>query len=833
MNNLRLAFRSLLKSPLITTVAVLSLALGIGANAGIFSLFEQILLQQLPVQQPERLVNLESPGPKAGSQSTNDSGGADAVFSYPMFRDFQAAESVQEAFDGLAGHRSFGANLAYRGETFSAAGTTVSGNYFPMLGLRPALGRLLGPDDDQIAGAHTVAVLSYGAWRDRFGSDPQILDQTLVVNGHPLTVVGVAPEGFRGISLGQDPNIFVPLSLRETVIPGWEGLENRRSYWVYLFGRLAPGVTTETAEAALNGPYQSLLQEVEAPLQEGMSEATLARFVDKKILLQPGEKGQSNIYEEATAPLLLLLCVTGFVLLIACANLANLLLVRAIRRSGEIAVRFSLGAQRHQIVGQLLTESFLLAVVGAVFGLLVARGTLLLFLSMIPSDANLGIGARLGPSVWIFLAVLTVVTGLVGLFPALHTTRHDLATTLKGQGGRAAASRTARRFRAVMATVQIALSMALLVSAGLFASSLRNVSRVDLGIDTPRLATFGVSPELNGYAPNACIDFFARLEEEIRALPGVDRATASRVPLIAGSNWGTNVSVQGFDAGPDTDTHSQFNHVGPGYFRTLGIPLLSGREFELRDGEDAPQVAIVNEAFAKKFGLGRDAVGRRMAQGGTEELDLEIVGLVADAKYSEVKDAVPPLFFRPYHQSENLGTAYFYVRTDGDPAALLPSLRNTVARLDPNLPVNDLMPMTLQVQQNVFVDRMLTTLSTAFAVLATLLAAIGLYGVVAYSVAQRTREFGLRMALGADARRVHGLVLGQVGWMTLVGGVLGLVAALALGKLAGSLLFELEGHDPVVLTLSALALAAVALTAGLLPARRAARVDPMIALREE
>ena len=833
MHYLRFALRSLLKSPLITGAAILSLALGIGANAAIFSIFERLLLKPLPVAEPGRLVNVLSPGPKPGSQSTNIAGGMDSVFSYPMFRDLQDSPAVQEVFSGLAAHRSFGANLAFEGDSLSAAGLMVSGSYFPVLGIQPVVGRLLGPDDDREFGAHPVVVLSYEYWRDRFASNPGVLEKTLVVNGRPLTIVGVAPEGFEGTSLGQNPKVFVPLTMRAALTPGWDAFEERRSYWAYLFARLKPGVTLEAAQAAINVPYGAIIRTVEVPLQQGLSEQTLERFAGKQLALEPGRRGQSELYAQVSTPMVLLLCVTGFVLLIACANLANLLLVRATNRAGEIAVRLSLGAQRRQVVAQLLTESFVLGACGALLGWAVAKGTLGLLLSLLPADRALGVSTEMGPVAWAFLGVLAVVTGLVGLFPALHTTRLDLSGALKGQAGRSSASRTANRFRAAMVTVQIALSMALLVSAGLFAKSLLNVSRVELGIQIDHLATFALSPELNNYNPAQCRTFFARVEEEVAALPGVRQVVAAQVPLIAGSNWGSDVSVEGFDAGPDTDTHSNFNAVGPGYFQTVGVPLLSGREFEPRDDAGAPKVAVVNQAFARKFGLGDQVVGKRMEVGSGGELDIEIVGLVRDAKYSAVKSEVPPLFFVPYRQSEGIGSLSFYVRAEGDPADLLPSLRATVNRIDPTLPVDELRTMTVQVRENVFLDRMLTTLSAAFAVLATVLAAIGLYGVVAYSVAQRTREIGLRMALGADARRIQRLVLRQVGWLTLFGGLLGLGAALALGRLAGSLLFGLGGHDPWVLITSALLLAAVALSAGLLPARRAARIDPMVALHNE
>ncbi len=830
MIDLRLALRSLLKTPLVSGAAVLSLALGMGANAAIFSIFEAMVLRPLPVQKPEELVNLVGPGPKSGSLSSGSAGDSDSVFSYPMFRDL---ENEQTVFTGIAGHVGFGANLAHDGNTISGEGLLVSGSYFEVLGLRPALGRLFTNDDDLTPGAHPLVVLSHAFWRSQFDGDPLLLNTSIVVNGNPMTIVGVAPRGFLGTTLGSKPDVFVPVSMRQQVIPGWEGFDDRKSYWIYLFARLAPGTGVDQASAAMNTLYGSILREVEVPLQEGMRESTLAQFAEKQLVLEPGQHGQSTLQGEVRAPLLLLLGVTGLVLLIACANIANLLLARATNRAGEIAIRLSIGAQRKQIVAQLLTESFLLATFGALLGLLVARGALALFLRLLPPEATTALQVDLGATVWLFMAALTLVTGLVGLFPALHATRPDLANAIKSQPGKASSSRGARRFRQSMVTFQIAMSMALLISAGLFTRSLVNATRVDLGIDVDQLVTFGVSPELNAYTPAESKTFFERLETELQAVPGVTGVAASMVPMIAGSNWMNNVTVQGFEAEPDADTVSSFNMVGPGYFRTVGIPLISGREFEPRDTLEAPEVAIVNEAFARKFGLDRDAVGKFMQSGRSDELDIEIVGLVADANYSDVKQEAPAVYFRPYRQSDDIGAINFYVRATGSPEQLVPAIRETVSRLDPNLPVEELRTMDAQVAEMLTLERVLSRLSGAFALLATVLAAVGIYGVVAYAVAQRRREIGLRMALGADGRRVGRMILRSVAWTALPGALIGILLALAVGRVAGSLLFEIEAHDPGVYVVAVGLLLLITFGAGLVPARRAAAIDPMDALREE
>jgi predicted permease len=551
--------------------------------------------------------------------------------------------------------------------------------------------------------------------------------------------------------------------------------------------------------------------------------------------VEPGGHGQSNVTREARAPLNLLLGVTAFVLLIACANIANLLLARSAARAGEMAVRLSIGASRWQLVAQLLSESCLLALFGGAAGVLVARWTLNLIVAMLPQEAADTIQAQLDPSMLLFTAIVTVGTGLLfGLFPALHSTRPDLIASLKGQAGQPSGARSAARFRTSLATVQIAMSMALLVSAGLFTKSLFNVSRVDLGLKVDNVITFGISPALNGYTKQRSADLYARLEDELAALPGVTGVTDSLVALLAGNNWGNSVAVEGFDVGPDTDSESRYNEVGEGYFRTFGIPLIAGREFTRADALGAPKVAIVNEAFAKKFNLGRDVVGKHIGNRG-ETLDTEIVGFVQNAKYSEVKREIPPLFFRPYRQGDTaaVGSITFYVRTASNPDAFLSNIPRVVAQLDPNLPVEDLRTMPQQVRENVFLDRFISVLSAAFASLATLLAAVGLYGVLAYTVSQRTREIGLRMALGAAPGRVRAMVLRQVGVMTLVGGIVGLAASIGLARLAQSLLFQMQGSDPLVLAGSAVTLTLVALGAGFIPAHRASKVDPMSALRYE
>ena len=832
MRSLKFAIRTLFRTPFITAIAVVSLALGIGATAGIFSVFHQVLLQSLSVPDPSELVNLGAPGPKPGFQSCGRAGDCDVVFSYAMFRDLQ---KIQTVFTDIAAHVGFSANLAYEAQTSSGEGLLVSGSYFPVLGLQPALGRLLNSNDDKLVGESRVVVLSYNYWSSRFGLDPTILNKQVIVNGQSLTIVGVAPKGFGGTTIGMRPAVFVPITLRSMLDAG-TGWSLRTDYWVYLFARLRPRVTIEAARASLGTQYHAIINDVEAPLQKDMSAQTMVRFRAKPILLAPGGRGQSSVPDEAKTPLRLLLGVTAFVLLIACANIANLLLVRSAARAGEMAIRLSIGASRARLIGQLLIESLLLAVLGGIAGMVVAHWTLVLVISLLPPEVQHTITFSINGTVILFGIGVTFATGLLfGLFPALHSTRPDLVSTLKNQAGQPSGAKGAARVRLLLATSQIALAMMLLASSGFFVKSLLNVSRVDLGFKVDHVATFGLSPDLNGYSFDRTRLFFRRLEDELRAAPSVTAATLSNVPLLAGKNRQRDVAVQGFKAGPDTDSNSHYNKVGPGYFSALGIPLIAGREFTDADTVNSAKVALVNQTFAKKFGLGNDAIGKLMGSGDgyRSKLDTTIVGVVEDAKYSEVKQKVPPQFFMPYRQDKELGGMHVYVRTSGDVAQAASAITAVVKRLDPNLPIEELESLRAQVRNNTFLDRMMTTLSAAFALLATLLAAIGLYGVLAYTVAQRTREIGLRMALGAAPDRVRGMVLRQVAIMTLVGTLVGLVGALGVGKGAQSILFQMTGADPAVLALSAVALALVALCAGFIPAHRASRVDPMRALKYE
>jgi predicted permease len=829
--DIRYALRMLWRAPGFTAVAVLMLALGIGANTAVLSLFHQMLLRPLPVPDPHEVVNLASPGPRSGPTSCGSIGTCESVFSYPMFRDL---ERVQTVFTGIAAHRDFGVNLSYRGQTAPATGLFVSGSYFPVLGLRPALGRLLGSSDDRVVGGPDLVVLSYAYWQSRLGGRSDVLGDTIVVNGQPMTIAGVAPEGFAGTTVGLIADVFVPIMMRWRLAPDPRSPpENRRGYWVYLFARLKPGVGLEQARAAIDTPYRAIINDVEVPLQEGLTEQMMARFSARGIRLDPGSRGQSTLAPGARAPLTLLVAVTALVLIIACVNVANLLLARAAARGKEMATRLSIGATRGRLLAQLLTESSVLAFVAALASLLVAQWTMALLRATLPDAAPI-LSLRLHDTSTLLVtgALALGVSMMVGLFPALHMVRPDLLSALKETRDMSGGRRSAR-LRVSLATAQVALSMVLVVLAGLFTKSLANVSAVDSGMRTDGVVTFRVSPQRNGYTLPRSAALFDQVEEELAALPGVAGVTSSTTPLLSGDVRASRAFVEGFDDGPDADRETRYDEVGDGYFRTLGVPVIAGREFTPADAPNAPAVAIVNERFASKFGLGRDAVGKRMSRD-TALLDIEIVGVVRDFKHSNLRDPAPPMFFVPHRQSTRRpGLMHFYVWTASNTGATVTAVRRVMRELDPNLPIEDLRTMDDVVHDSTTGQRVMSVMTGTFATLATLVAAIGLYGLLAFAVAQRTSEIGLRMALGATGDAVRWMVLRQVGVVVMIGGTIGLAIALVLGRAAQALLFGLQFHDPTVLGSSIAGLVLIGLAAGYVPASRAARIDPMRALKYE
>lgn len=834
MRNVMVILRGMARTPVFSGIAILSLALGIGANTAMFSLLDQFLLRTLPVKNPQELVFLYHPGPAQGSYSSDEDGSPS--FSYPMFREMQ---KEQTPFAGLAGARSMGASIAFHNNALPGKAHLVSGNYFELLGVRPALGRLFAEDDDRNdgAGGHPVAVLSYNYWTSRFGADVSALNQTIIVNGYPLTIVGVARKGFLGERLGNSPDIYVPISMKKALTPDWDAFQDRKNYWIPLFGRLKPGVTRAQADAAINVTYRSQLEK-DIQLLRHPSPTFLQQFRAKKILLRPGQYGRGGLREKSQQPLLLLMGMTAMVLLISCANVANLQLARASARTREIAVRLAIGASRLQLIGQLLLESCILAVAGGALGLGAAYWTLRAVIASLPasSDEQTFLTPSLDPRVLLFCLGLSLLTGLAfGLFPALQSTRPNLVAALKSQSGQTGSTGSANAFRKSLVTVQVAISLLLLISAGLFARTLSNLSSIDLGMKVDHLLTFSISPKLNKYTDQSAAQLYDRLTGRLAAIPGTTLVSAANVPAIAGDTDDENITVPGYAPPTDEAADSNVNAVGPDYFRTMGMPLIAGREFTPADNLAAPKVAVVNEAFVRHFLPNQNPLGHHFARGGGDKAkpDIEIVGVVKDAKYADMREAPPRTHYIPYRQNKQQYALYFYLRTAIDPRQIAAQIRREVAALDSNLPIGNLKTMQVQIEENLFAERLLSTLTASFAGLATLLAAIGLYGVLAYNVSRRTREIGIRMALGAEAGHVRGLVIREVAVMLAIGTAIGLASAAGAGTLIRSQLYGLEYWDPTIYVSAAVLLWLIALAAAYIPTRRATNVDPMVALRDE
>lgn len=829
--DLRYGMRTLIKNRGFTAVAVLTLALGLGANTAIFSLTDQILLRLLPVQKPEELVVLRSPGPKRG-RVWSDGDGA-ASLSYPMYKELRDKNNV---FSGLLARFAVPLSVAGEGQTERADGELVSGNYFEALGVRPALGRVFTQEDDQVPGAGQVVVLSHGYWKRHFGADPAILNKTLIVNGQVMTVVGVARAGFDGVQVGQKPDIFIPITMKSQMTPNWDGLNDQKDFWLAIIGRLKPGLSPPQAEEALAPIFRQIL-EAELPLLAISSAEMQQRFVERRMLLEPGARGRPILQRDVKEPVLVLMGMVGLVLLIACANVANLLMARGAARQREIAIRMAVGAGRWRLVRQFLVESLTLSLIGGGFGLLVASWTISALVGAIPdSTGAIGLSASLDLRLLIFTIALSVLTGLLfGLMPAMKATRLNLESTLREQGSSVSGALSQVRFRKALVVSQVVLTTVLLVGAGLFARSLNNLKTLDLGMRTDDLIAFSIAPELNGYSPERTIGLFDQLHQNLSSQAGVDAVSAAVIPAFTDSNSSSNITVEGYQAGENEEMDIGQNWIGPAYFSTMGIPLLGGREFTASDTSNSPKVAIINEAMKRRFFADRDPIGMRFAFGAGDKIrpDIQIVGVVKDSKHATVRGKVDPFVCLPYSQFKTLGNITFYLKTKQEVGAVAAASRREVQRLDGNLPVFALKTLETQIDESLFADKFLTFLSMCFALLAALLASIGLYGVMAYTVTRRTREIGIRMALGASRGIVSWLILREVVVLAVVGLVVGLPAAYGLGRLTESLLFGVKASDPLVFVGAGLLLSAATLLGGYLPARKAASIDPLVALRYE
>jgi predicted permease len=828
VQDLRYAFRTLRKAPLFTSVAVLSLALGIGANTAIFTLVNQLILQLLPVRDPEQLVLLTARGSHYGSNT-----GSNAL-SYPMYQDFRDKNQV---FQGMFCRFSSGFSLTYEGRTELVQGELVSGNYFPVLGVGAALGRVFSAQDDLVQGGHPIAVLSYGYWKTRFAADTAVIGRKIVLNGYPLTIVGVSRSGFDGVEPGYSPQIRIPMMMKHQLTGPFYTLNDRRGRFAQVFGRLKPGVPLEQAKAGLQPLFHQILSmEVREKDFARATEHTRQQFLKMWMDVLPAAKGRSSLRQQFSNPLLALMGIVALVLLIACSNVANLLIARATARQKEIAVRLALGAGRRRLIAQLLEESLLLSSMGGILGIGLAividraligflpQGTSVLTLTATPDWRVLG-----------FTVLISVLTGLLfGLAPAIQSTRPQLAGTLKDQAG-AVVGGASVGLRKGLVVAQVSLSLLLLIAAGLFIQSLKNLQGIHPGFETRNLLSFAVNPTLNGYKNERSLQFYRQLTDRLNRTPGISAVTLAVMPLLDGNEWDSTVTVEGYAAkeGEWVDPHMQF--VSPGYFQTLAIPVLLGRDFSDRDDKGTQPVALVNERFAKRYFAGRSPVGLHVGMGGNPgtKTDIEIVGVVKDTRYESLRDEVPYQLYRPYRQMDFVLGMIVYTRAQGDPADLFASMRRTVNELDSNVPISRMRTLEQQLDKSLMSERLLASLSSVFGLLATLLAAIGLYGVMAYMVVRRTREIGIRMALGANRGSVVWLVMREVLVLSVIGVAIGSAAAYAATRLVQKELFGILPTDMLTMVLSAIGIAAVAIVSGYLPARRATAIDPMLALRWE
>ena len=831
LNDLRYGLRTLRRSPVFTAVAVLSLALGIGANTSIFSLMSQVMFRLLPVAEPERLVVFHTEGEREGSSSKDNQ---EAVFAYPMYKDLR---DRNEVFDGVIARSSAPVSLSYGGQTERARAEVVSGNFFEVLGVRAALGRVLTPDDDRVSGGHPAVVLGYGYWKRRFGGDPSLVNQKVNVNGHPMVVIGVAPVGFHGVISGDTPDLLVPIMMKRETSPGWGGFDNRSDRWLNIFARLKSGISAKQAGAAMQVLYRAASEEDLARMKEPLRDRARKEYLDQKLELRAAAQGINSLRADWETPLLALMAMVGLVLLIACSNVANLMLARATGRQREMAIRLAVGAGRADIVRQLAVESFIIAVAGGALGLIVTNWTTAGLLRFLPDNATGGwLSANLDWRTLVFSAALAIGTGIVfGLAPAIGSTRLNLAPALKEQSGSAAAGGAQAWFRKVFIVAQVALSLVLLVAAGLFGRSLFNLMTSDLGFRTEKLLRFSVDPSLNGYDMARGIAFYRELQQRLAAVPGVRSVGGAFLGPFGQGRRAGNITLEGYRAKEDEYVGASQDALTPDYFRTMGTPLIAGHEFTERDGAGAPKVAIVNQAFAKQYAKAGNLLGKHLAFGGGDkiQLDREIVGIVRDSKYGSLREQADSFIYVPNTQQDTLERMTFFVRAARDASNFGPEIRTLVRNMDANLPVFRMGLMDVQIADSIYRDRLIAILASAFGTLATLLAAIGLYGVVAFNVARRTAEMGLRMALGALPRDVLALVMKEVGLLVATGALVGLAAAVALSRLVESQLFGIKANDPFVFSVATVVLALAAGLAGYIPARRAARIDPIKALRYE
>lgn len=832
--DLRYALRMMRRAPDVTAIAVISLALGMGANTTIFTLINAVMLKQLPVQEPSRLVMIGDP---AGVNSLSHGSPRANLFSYPQFEQFRLHHAPLTEIFAAGNARRVEFALADRANSAArrVQGRLVSGNYFQLLGVPAIRGRVLTPEDDRVPGGSPVMVISYGFWQRQFGMDPSIIGKTAKLNNSPFTIIGIAPPEFFGDVVGAAQDFWAPLTMQEQIMPGRKWLNDINMGWLLIMGRLSPGATVDQARASLNVIYQQMMT---GPLSAKISALDRAEIPKQRVPVGPGGPGFSRLRRQFSEPLLILMALVGLVLLVACGNVANLLLARATARQKEVSVRLALGAGRWRLTRQLLTESLVLACAGGLLGFLIAQegGPLLLRLVAYSRD---GIPLDLKPDIRLlgFTAGVSLITGLLfGLVPALRSARADVAPSLKENSRGLTRGGSHWSLGKLLVAGQVALSLVLLVGAGLFVRSLRNLQQTELGYARDRLVLLNIDPIPHGYKGPQIVNLYRQLRDRIQAIPGVSAVTMSENGLFSGTESSTSIRVEGYTAKSDRDETAAYDTVGPNYFASVGIPLLAGRDITERDTDGSPKVAVINEKMAKFYFGQANPLGKHVTVlDDSAQVVLEIVGVSRDAVDHQLRGDVNRRFYVSYFQNPGYssGPINFEIRTAGDPSGIMAAVRKAVQSVDSSLPTGDMTALTTLVDKSILQERLIAKLATGFGLLALVLACIGLYGVMSYTVAQRTNELGIRVALGAGRGQIVRMILRETSLILGIGSAIGLSLALAGGRMLKSILYGLSTVDPLTLVGATVLLSLITLLAGYLPARRAALVDPMLALRYE